>query len=468
MLLRLIYDDKLAQASYLLGCQRTGEALVVDANRDVEQYVSLAKREGLRITHVTETHIHADYLSGSRELARCTGAQMYLSKEGGPGWSYAFPEIDKVQLVGDGSRFKVGNITVEVMHTPGHTPEHICFLITDSASADRPIGLFSGDFVFVGDVGRPDLLEKAAGVAGTMEAGARDLYRSLQGFRSLPDYLQVWPGHGAGSACGKALGAVPTTTVGYERRFSPALAAVGAGEAEFVDFILAGQPEPPLYFARMKRLNKEGPPVLGALPTPRRLAAAELAALAGADGPVVLDLRRDRAAFFARHLRGALFAPFNRTFPTIAGSYVEPELEIVLVAAEADLDEAVRNLLRVGLDRVAGWAPIEAVDELPPAAAAAIPVVDFAREFEARRRAPGAAVLDVRGSSEFAAGHVPGAVQIAHARLAAELARVPAGDPLLVHCESGARSASAASLLARHGFPVVAVEGRFFDWQPAA
>src|SRR5687768_8442236 len=189
MLLRLIYDDKLAQASYLLGCQATGEALVIDPNRDVAQYTDLAKREGVRIKHVTETHIHADYLSGSRELAQRTGAQLYLSKEGGADWSYRFPELDRVQLIGEGSRFKVGNILVEVLHTPGHTPEHICFLITDTASADRPIGLFSGDFVFVGDVGRPDLLEKAAGVAGTMEAGARDLFRSLQRFRELPDYL---------------------------------------------------------------------------------------------------------------------------------------------------------------------------------------------------------------------------------------------------------------------------------------
>jgi hydroxyacylglutathione hydrolase len=472
MLFRQIFDDRLAQYAYLVGCQRTKQALLVDPERDVDRYLEIAAREGVRITAVTETHIHADFLSGVRELAaRDPEVNLYLSDEGDADWKYRWPDADgrAWTRLRDGDTFRVGNVEVTARHTPGHTPEHLVFEVVDrGGGADEPMAMLSGDFVFVGDLGRPDLLETAAGIVGAREPSARRLYASAREFLAQPEWLQVWPGHGAGSACGKALGAVPTTTVGYERRFSPALAAVAAGEREFVDFILAGQPEPPLYFARMKRLNKEGPPVLGARPAPRRLAAAELAALAGAGDPVVLDLRRDRAAFFARHLRGALFAPFNRTFPTIAGSYVEPEREIVLVAAERDVDEAVRNLVRVGLERVVGWAPLEAVDELPPAAVASIPVVDFATEFEVRRRAPGAAVLDVRGAGEFAAGHVPGAVQIAHTRLAAELARVPAGAPLLVHCESGSRSASAASLLARHGHPVVAVEGSFFDWRPAA
>ena len=268
MLLKRFYDDGLAQASYLIGCAATGEAIVIDANRDIAQYTDVATAEKLRITHISETHIHADYVSGSRELARATGAQLYLSAEGGKDWQYRFAEDDKAILVRNGDVIKVGNIRLEVWHTPGHTPEHLSFLVTDTAGATDPMGIVTGDFVFVGDVGRPDLLEKAAKVANTMEAGAKDLFRSLERFRTLPDYLQVWPGHGAGSACGKALGAVPTSTVGYERRFNWGVATTD--ETEFVTMVLAGQPEPPLYFAEMKRINRDGPRVLGGFPTPAK------------------------------------------------------------------------------------------------------------------------------------------------------------------------------------------------------
>jgi hydroxyacylglutathione hydrolase len=238
MLLKRFYDPKLAQASYLVGCAATGEALVVDPNRDVDQYVTAADDEGLRISHVTETHIHADFVSGSRELAARTGAKLYLSDEGGPDWRYAFAAADGAMLLRDSDSFMVGTVRVEALHTPGHTPEHMTFLITDTATTDRPMGAFTGDFIFVGDVGRPDLLERAAKVAGTMEAGARTLYHSIQRFKGLPDWLQLWPGHGAGSACGKALGAVPSTTLGYERISNWALNA--ESEDAFVREVLAG------------------------------------------------------------------------------------------------------------------------------------------------------------------------------------------------------------------------------------
>src|SRR5690606_7078683 len=196
-------DEKLAQASYLVGCPATGEALVVDANRDVQQYIDEAEAHGLRITHVTETHIHADYVSGSRVLAARTGAKLYLSDQGGEDWKYAFAEEAGAVLLKDGDSFMVGNVRIDVMHTPGHTPEHIAFLVTDTAGAERHRGVCTGDFVLVGDVGRPDLVERAAGYAGTMVAGARGLFHSLQRFKALPDYLQIWPAHSAGSACGK-------------------------------------------------------------------------------------------------------------------------------------------------------------------------------------------------------------------------------------------------------------------------
>ena len=200
MLLKRFYENKLAQASYLIGCQATGEALVIDPNRDVEQYVTAAEQQGLRITHVTETHIHADFVSGTRALAKRTGATIYLSNAGGADWKYAFAARDMAHLLWDGDSFKVGNVEITAVHTPGHTPEHLSFMLTDAAVADRAMGVFTGDFIFVSDVGRPDLLERAARIERTMEEAARVLYRSLRRFRTLPDYLQLWPAHGAGSS----------------------------------------------------------------------------------------------------------------------------------------------------------------------------------------------------------------------------------------------------------------------------
>ncbi|MEE2054160.1 MBL fold metallo-hydrolase, partial [Nocardiopsis tropica] len=261
MLLERVYDDDLAQASYLIGCQARGEALVVDPRRDIGEYLDLARRHGMRIVAVTETHIHADYLSGTRELAAATGATAYVSGEGGEDWQYGF---DAERLM-DGDTVTVGNITVRARHTPGHTPEHLSFLITDGAFSDQPGYLLSGDFVFAGDIGRPDLLDEAAGGEDTRFEGARHLFASLRDtFLTLPDHVQVLPGHGAGSACGKALGALPATTVGYERLnawWGPYLR--DDDEKGFVDELLDGQPDAHAYFARMKRQNREGPQILG-------------------------------------------------------------------------------------------------------------------------------------------------------------------------------------------------------------
>ena len=458
MLLRLIYEDKLAQASYLLGCQATGNAMVIDANRDAEQYIRLARREGVRITHVTETHIHADYLSGSRELAHATGAQLYLSGHGGDGWSYRFPEMSNVELLHDGAVFKVGNIRVEVLHTPGHTPEHIAFLITDAASADQPIGLFSGDFVFVGDVGRPDLLEKAAGFAGTMEAGARELYRSLTRFRALPDYLQVWPGHGAGSACGKALGAVPQTTVGYEKMFNPALAA--QTEAEFVDFILAGQPEPPKYFATMKRLNRDGPPLRERSSTPASLPEQTLRDLQ--ESTQLIDTRA--ATAFARgHLPGSINIPYNKSFLTWAGWLISYERDFALIIDEHVAPESVaRDLALIGLDRLRGYYDAQLLaGRADLQQTAAIRTDELTRLIDT-----GAAVgVDVRGTNEWEAGHIPGSIHIPLGYLADRIDELPRDRPIAVFCQSGSRAAIAASVLQALGVQNVRhVHGGYTEW----
>lgn len=206
MLLKRIYDEDLAQAGYLIGCQATGEAIVVDLRRDVQIYLSEAEAQGMTIRAVTETHIHADYLSGSRELAAATGAPLYLSDEGGEEWQYRFPH----QGLRHGDTIRIGKLTLEAGHTPGHTPEHLSFLLTDGAATDQPGFYMTGDFVFVGDLGRPDLLDESGIGVDTREPMARDLFRSLRGeFLALPEFVQVWSGHGAGSACGKSSGRSP-------------------------------------------------------------------------------------------------------------------------------------------------------------------------------------------------------------------------------------------------------------------
>jgi hydroxyacylglutathione hydrolase len=466
MLLKRFYDEQLAQASWLIGCAATGGAVVVDPNRDAEQYLAAAEAEGLRITHVTETHIHADFVSGARELAQRTGATLYLSAEGGPDWLYGFAEQDNAVLLHDGDHFMVGNVRLDILHTPGHTPEHISFVVTDTAGADEPMGIFTGDFVFVGDVGRPDLLEKAAGVTGTMVAGARALFHSIERFRQLPDYLQVWPGHGAGSACGKALGAVPQSTVGYEKLFNPALAFTA--EDDFVEWVLAGQPEPPRYFAEMKRINRDGPRILGTMHAPPRLDASQLPALLES-GAHVIDSRS--AAEYARaHVPGTISIPLNRSFTTWAGWLTRYDQDFYIICSDdAAAENAARDLAMIGLDRLAGYFGAEAVAawEAQGRTAARVPHTDV-DELRDRMQQGTATVLDVRGATEYEAGHIPGTLNIPLGYLEERLDDVPRGNDLIVHCQTGARSAIAVSLLERKGFKDVSnLNGGFVAWQRA-
>lgn len=474
MFMRMVYDDKLAQAAYLIGCQRTGEAIVIDPERDVDRYEHLASANGLRIVAVAETHIHADFLSGARELAE-KGAKVYVSDEGDADWKYQWLDQKSgggrydARLLKDGDTFMVGNIEFKAVHTPGHTPEHLSFMVTDrGGGADRPMGVATGDFVFVGDLGRPDLLESAAGYQGKADPSAHRLYITVRKFMEWPDYLQIWPAHGAGSACGKALGAVPTSTVGYEKMFN---ASVRAAESErgFVEYILDAQPEPPLYFARMKRDNKMGPRVLGiagggGVPKPRVLGVEELRAIDGRKYAVIDT--RPWTAFRAGHIPGALHLPLNSTFNTDAGSLIGEDEPIVLIVEPGRVEEAVRDLIRVGLDNVTGWfdagqmpayqaagGRLEATAEVAPEEA--WEMLESSRPF----------VLDVRRAAEFREGHIGGAVNIAHTRLLARLSDVPRDRPVLVNCRSGARSARACSLLQKHGYECTNLAGGFLAWE---
>jgi len=507
MLFRMIYDDMLAQAAYLIGCQRTGEAILFDPERDVDRYIAIAAKEGMRIVAVAETHIHADFLSGARELAEQLDCTVYVSDEGDADWKYQWLASSsrgrayRHRLLKHGDTFNVGAIQFTALHTPGHTPEHVCYLVTDrGGGATEPMGIISGDFLFVGDLGRPDLLESAAGFAGLADASAKRLYQTVKSIASLPDYLQVWPGHGAGSACGKALGAVPQSTLGYERRFNAALRA-SSSEREFTQFILEGQPEPPLYFARMKRDNKMGPNVLGTLPRPRELNADELVALAGGfvgsptpsrgdaltpalspgergrfpgsavlpgSGVAIVDTR-PWAQFKAGHVAGSLFHPLNNSFATDAGSMIAEGEAIYLIAEPSKVEAAVRALVRIGLDDVRGFFDPRKLGEYTAAGGRLITTAEFppseARAFGDTHRA---FFLDVRRAAEFAEGHIPGATNIAHTRLLSRLTDVPRDRPIVVNCRSGGRSARACALLQKHGYDVVNLDGGYTAWDQSA
>lgn len=463
MLFQRMFDEGLAQASYLIGCPDTGQAVVIDPNRSVDQYIAAAEGYGLRITAVTETHIHADFVSGTRELAARSGAAMYLSSAGPAEWQYRFAHDPGVVLLGDRASFRVGHVELEAIHTPGHTPEHLSFLVTDTASALEPMGILTGDFVFVNDVGRPDLLEKAAHLQGTADTGARQLFRSLVWFKTLPDHLQIWPGHGAGSACGRGMSAVPQSTVGYERRFNWALEV--ADEDEFVRRVLEGQPEPPRYFGTMKRINREGPRILGTTPLPERLAEQQLGALLDT-GAVVVDTR-PAADFAAGHIPGTISIPFNKSFPTWAGGLLPYDRDIhpIVDAAHSGLlDQIVKSLLMIGLDRVPGYFGTE-VFPLWQREHGALPSVRQMTIADLAREQDGLVVLDVRGRSEWDAGHIRGALHIPLAELQDRLAEIPSGRPVAVHCQGGGRSAIASSVLRAAGHAEVGnVTGGFGEW----
>ncbi len=459
MLLKYFYDQELAHASYFVGCQRTNEAVIVDPGRDVEQYLQTAEREGMTVVAVAETHIHADYVSGARELADRIGAKLFVSDEGPDEWKYLFLDGYASQLLHDGDHFMIGNVRLDVLHTPGHTPESLSFLLTDQGGgADQPMGIFTGDFVFVGSIGRPDLLEEAAGLKGTAESGARDLFGSVERFKKLPDYLQIWPAHGAGSACGKGLGAVPSSTVGYEKRFNPALQFTE--EEEFVRYILADQPEAPSYFAVMKRVNKEGPRVLGAGHHHQMLDVSGLAAAVGAGN--VVDLT-PASEYAQGHVPGTINIPLGM-LATWAGWLVDYDRPMYLICEPDQLEEAARILHKIGVEEIVGAFDKSAVrssGKLTQSYSAGSPT-----EWSQAVAAGKAKLIDVRSQEEWSEGHVERAEHHFLGRLPKTLDRLSRDERVIVHCRSGARSAIAASVLQAAGFQdVVDLSGGYTAWK---
>lgn len=461
MLLRYFYDEKLAHASYMVGCQKAGEAVIVDPMRNVEPYIELAKKENMKIVGSLETHIHADFVTGSRELADRFDATMYISDEGDENWKYQNLEGISHKLLKDGNQFKIGNLLFETMHTPGHTPESISFLLTDrGGKADKAMGIFTGDFVFVGDVGRPDLLEKAAGIAGTADVGAKAMYKSIERFKALPDYLQVWPAHGAGSACGKALGAVPSSTVGYEKQFNWAMQY--DNEADFIKDLLDGQPEPPYYFAVMKSVNKIGIKLIKNLPEVKVIESYKQLQTLIAEGNQVIDTRPSDV-YAKGFISGTVNIPFNNSFTNWSGWIVEYKEPLYLLAKPEQMKDILIALRSIGIDYVLGYADVDSVMEQ----AEKLDSYENVTPLEAKEilEKENAELIDVRNLTEFNEGHIEGAKHIMVGTLKNRLSEVPADKKVILQCQAGARSAIAISLLKAKGFEnVVNMTGGYSQW----
>ncbi|MEL7498977.1 MAG: MBL fold metallo-hydrolase [Planctomycetota bacterium] len=458
MLLKYFYDQALAHASYMVGCQKTGEAIVIDPGRDIEQYLEAADKEGLRIVGAADTHIHADYVSGALELAERVGAKLFVSDEGPAEWKYEYASRYKHQLLKDGDTFSAGLVELKVMHTPGHTPESLSFVLTDKGGgADQPMGIFSGDFVFVGSIGRPDLLEEAAGIMGTAEPGARDLFQSIKRFRELPDHLQVWPAHGAGSACGKGLGAIPSSTVGYEKMFNPALQY--QDEQAFVDYILSEQPEAPRYFALMKRVNKEGPAVLREPTLPQKVEIDLLTDLAATE--MVVDTIDDQS-FASAHVEGTINIQ-PKHMAMWGGSLLDYEQPLYLIAGD-DLAEAVRVLHKIGMDKITGYFSVDEVarhglrrESIPQVAPDAV--------FEKVQSAD-VELIDVRGVFERQQDPLPNSQHLFLGKLFDTVKRLDAKRNYAFACRTGGRSMIAASIAQRAGVKnVINLRDGVVGWQ---
>jgi hydroxyacylglutathione hydrolase len=442
----------LAQYSYMISSE--GEAVVIDAMRDFDRYTAYAAEHNLKITQITETHIHADFAAGSVGLAEATGARMSLSSyDEGELYQYAMPH----RGLEDGDSIKVGRLRLEALHTPGHTPEHLSFLLFDvERSATEPLALFSGDFLFVGSLGRPDLLGEEAKVGL-----AHELYRSVhERIAELPDSVLVYPGHGAGSLCGAGMSEGAESTLGYERATQHLFRL---SEEEFVKDILASVPPMPVYYPRMKKLNVAGAASVSAIYGATAIPAAELKWLLNRPRVTVIDLREPKA-FGAGHIPGAINIGAGPSLSLWAGWLIDPERQIVLVGESGDDEESRRALVRVGLDEILGFltegmfgwtAAGYDIEETPLLSG------DEVADRE------GLLLLDVRNDEEWASGHIPGARHVMLGDLPGRMATLSKDAPVVTVCGSGYRASVAASLLAAHGFRDVSIlDGGMGAWAP--
>ncbi|MEC3880321.1 MBL fold metallo-hydrolase [Parapedobacter sp. 10938] len=449
-----VYDESLAQVSYVIGDLNTGDAIVIDPRRDIDVYLKIAETNHLKITKIAETHIHADFLSGSRELAAATNAELLLSDEGGPDWQYQFPHLG----LRDGSLITIGMVELKVMHTPGHTPESITFLVRDTEISTAPQRAITGDFILVGDVGRPDLLEKSAGHVGSQEIAAKQLYASIQQFSKLPDDLEIWGGHGAGSFCGKNLSTIPHSTLKEEKQFNKAFQFKN-DESEFVTYILDGQPAPPKYFAVMKQLNRVERPLLIQIPIHPML--DQPAFQKSIDNNLLIIDTRSKEEVAEGHVSGSLHIENGKSWSTWIGSLVGYEQQIVLVTDEGQTEELTRKLMRIGMDNIYGFVTDLEKMNIELEKSDLVNIEELKKHLDNKD----VQIIDVRTEGEYNAGHIKGVENIVLTTLEENVDRIRKDKPIIVHCQSGVRAAMAYSILKRNGIQNVRVyQGGINEW----
>jgi len=437
MYFKQFYLGCLAHASYLIGSD--GLAAVVDPQRDVDQYIDQARALNLDIKWVIETHLHADFVSGHRELADRTGAEIVFGKKAG----VTFPH----RAVSDGDEISIGKVKLRILETPGHTPESISVLVIDTEVSDAPIKVLTGDALFIGDVGRPDLVGSKGFTANEMAAM---LYDSLhQKLLALDDKVEVFPAHGAGSMCGRNISKETSSTIGEQRRFNYALQKMR--KEDFIRMMTTDLPEAPAYFPRDAEINRTGAQVLTDLPTPAELSAEEVQRLSAADH-LVLDVRA-ASAFGNGHVPRSINIGLGGQFASWAGMLISAGTPLIIVAdSMAEVDEAVVRLARVGIETVTGFLTggMHGWDEagLKASTTAQLPLDELRR---LKQEDSSLQIVDVRREGEYQNGHVPNAVNVTLAHLEQELSSVPPGRPTAVICASGYRSSIATSILERHG-----------------
>lgn len=444
MYLEQFFIDGLGCASYLIGCEGAGVGAVVDPDRDVQKYLEAAALHGLKITHIIETHLHADHVSGNTDLAARTGADIYVHEAA----NAAFPHKT---LVG-GDVIVLGNVALHVRFTPGHTPESITLLVADKTRSEQPWMALTGDTLFVGDAGRPDLvgIEAARELAGHMHETLTHEYMLL------PDGVMVLPGHGAGSLCGKSIGAVRSSTMGFERMSNPAL--LPRTREQYIEFAVEGLPEQPGNHTRIKQINRQGPRPLGEL-QPRPLSVQQAVAQFQS-GAALLDTR-SKAEFKAKHIPGSVHLEADDQLSNRVGFVLPPDVPVVLMLSDpAQYREVVYSLARVGYDSVVGYLAdsLAAWEALGlPTTAGDVRDIEPGELFDLLENGNGhrPLVVDVREPWEYAQGHVPGARLIPLGEFAGRVSELQVEQPIAVICASGGRSQSAAALLGQKGFETV-------------
>lgn len=449
MFIQQFFVKGLAHSSYLLGGAAT--CAIIDPRRDIQIYLDAAREMGMRITHILETHLHADFISGHLELAAETGAVVYAPKAG----KCSFKHIPVKQ--GDG--FTLEDMTINVLDTPGHTPEHVSYVVVDHSRGPDPAAVFCGDTLFVGDVGRPDLFP---GIAGKLAAQLYDnLHKKLL---KLPVFCAVYPAHGAGSLCGRAMGAMRTTTIGYEKKYNSALKI--KDKKKFIASLTTNMPPAPDHFSRCSAINGKGPVLIKKLSEPVMLKPAAFSKVLKGRKTIVVDCR-STAAFGGGHVPGSFHIDFGSNFSTFAGWILPPESQILLVSenyAQA-LDAAVQ-LRRVGHDRIAGFLD-GGIYEWGKAGFSVDTVsqIDVRQLHANMKHRERFTLLDVRTAREFDTGHIEGAVNIAMPELRTRSGELDASRPIMVMCNTGHRSSTATSLLRQHGITdVVNVIGGTTAW----